>query len=265
MGYCHTSKRKEPYETMIYLMLAESGDDSIYSMLKQKYYTKEVNTFDTVLYELLAEESARRQDYDALKLQSQRIITQLIKIPEKENYKAPELINILSKFLSHLIKHKALESLKLVEGIDVNNLYCRGSLIAACKIAQNSNCESVLKKMEPVYDSLKATIKTNQQASYEWQRWIEALKATNTQWSRNEIIADADYIGNQVFWILADLGNKRALTLTINNVDGKKTNSLYWLDALKLGEVQVAAGNSQFQWAKQYGEVLQYFKYYQVS
>ena len=60
-----------------------------------------------------------------------------------------------------------------------------------------------------------------------------------------------------MFSILADMGDKRVLTLTINT-DGKKVNGLFWTDALKLGEVHVAAKHSYLSGAKKYIEASQY-------
>ena len=163
-------KGKELYETMILLMLAESGDDTIYSMLKQQYYAKEIGTNDTPFFAELAEESARRQDYDALKSQSHYLISRLLTIKPKDSSKASQLMTILSKFLFPLIKSNAHKSLKLAESIDIHNSYYRESLIDACKKAQSPNCEGILKTIEPFYDSLKFKIKTDLKNYYAWSR-----------------------------------------------------------------------------------------------
>ena len=238
-------QRKEPYESMILFMLSESGDDSAYSMLKQKYYSKALAMQDIELYSLLAEESARRHDYESLRRQIQNVIKQIVAAPashSNNNY----LKIILSKFIGLSISSNAQENLKIIKSINLDTKYFREVVVEACIDSRNTNCEYVLKVLEPAYDSLKTTIRKDNNSGKQWGRWILALKATNSPWSRNKIIQDADYSGPHVFEILADLGERQALTLTITNGITKQ-NNLLWLDALKLGEVEIAASKKKLQ------------------
>ena len=248
--------KKEPYHTYLLFMLSEAGDDSAYQELKKAYYHKDQELtkadYDKLMlhssypqiYDELIKESVRRQDYFAIRQQAKYLITKLglsqnaVLSPTEEREKLFMIHNLnpeqITAILTPLIKSDVKNALAIIEWMQLNNASVHKIILDACIQANNAQSESILQKIASYFESSNQSNPETRRTDDIWRKWVTALQVTNTAWCRDRVVESADYAGN-VLYILADMGDKRALTL-----HRKMTNDLNWLSLIKLG------GTSEF-------------------
>jgi hypothetical protein len=235
---------KEPYQTMLRLMLSESGDDESYALLKKN--------MNSQWYELLLDEALRRKDFTWIYDEANKFTA----MPEITGGPVPlyQKLSLFWKALSLLMKYDPEDGMRIVQTINLTRDIYRDSVIEACIKAKNANCESALKFTAPLYDALRLELRGDWQKRQKWERWISALQATNTAWCRDQIVQNADYLEQRIFAVLASMNDQRAISLS-QTPETYSKHLLHWMDALKLGAIEIAANHPELNQENQLQEL----------